>query len=185
MTRLFGPKCELHVYTEGALSKYGKPAKKHIIKDLHMEFDIELFAARGKKASPNTARVTVHNLAKATRDLFSEAHQGMEFMAGYGDDVGLIFAGQITNVLHERVDNGYATTIYAGDGVKAFETQYFGKSYSAGTPITQILFDMCTNIGLPYSIDTLGFDLLLSGETYSGMTKDCLDTVCKDRGLEW
>lgn len=185
---LFDPRVEVHIYTGGRTLPTGE---KYIIsrdvdgEDLDVEFDIETFAAQGKKASPNTARISVYNLAEGTRKLLSYEHQAVEVYAGYGDSIGLIFLGETTNITHEHEDVDWRTDIYAADGIKSWETQYFNRSYKAGVLVSKVLADMASAIQLPYSIDTLDIDVLLKGQSFAGRAKDVLDEFTKDRGLEW
>jgi hypothetical protein len=174
--RLYQPKIELHVYV--GLQKFE-------IRELDMEFEAELFLARGKKAAPNTCRVSVYNLSQASRDLFSEEHQAIELYAGYGDSLGMIFVGETTNVSHERERTGWRTDIYAADGIKAWETLYFRGSFPAGTPSAVVLTEMAKATGLAFTVDTFDADVLLKGESFDGRVKDTLDAFCKDRDLEW
>ena len=182
MTRIFHPNTELRVTANNIQTIIKEDSTG---KNLDMAFEIELFAGTGKKSNPNTAKISVWNLKESNRLLFSEEHQAVEFRAGYGDNLGLIFSGQTTNVLHEFEAPNWRTDIYAGDGIKEWETAYFNKSYSAGTGIDKILTDMCVATGLPYVIDTFIPDDLLYGESYSGLVKDTLNTVCAARNLEW
>jgi len=177
--KLFGPQCVLEVIASN---------KKYTIKDLHMDFDIEAFAGGKAGSKPNTARISVFGLSEASRQLFTEEHQAIRFSAGYGDNVGLIFAGQTTNVVHEREPLQWRTDIYAGDGVKQFQTLYFIRSYSAGTRITQILEDLLEESSLPYTINadvSSNAETLLYGENYTGRIATCLDLLCQDRDWEW
>lgn len=182
MTRLFDPKCELTVYsgTDG-----------FEIKDLDMSFDIETFAGTGEKSNPNTAKISIWNMSTESRNLFGgEEYQAIEFRAGHGDDIGLIFSGQITSVQHVKEKTSYRTDIFAGDGIKEFSTQNFGKSYTSGTLISIILSDLISAMGIPSVIDpvvveTIASEVLLQGETYSGLVKDCLNRFANDYELEW
>lgn len=182
MANLYNRKTELHVYSGGV---------RTIIKGdndgLDLDFDVEAFAGEGPKSSPNVAKINVYNLRPGKRNLFGEEHQAVELYAGYGDDIGLIFLGETTNVVntYERNQQRWVTTIYAGDGIKDWSTRYFNRSYSKGTLVSQVLQDMADATGLPSTIDTLDIDTLLRGETFSGLVKDVLTDFCEDRGLDW
>ncbi len=183
MGRLFGPHCKLEVYAGN--KKYTIPGDAN---GMHMDFDVSAFAGGKAGSKPNQARITVYGLAEATRQLFTEEHQAISFYAGYGDDPGLIFAGQTTNVVHEQEPAQWRTDIYAGDGVKEFDTLFFIKSFSAGTRITQILDDLCVASTLPYTLNdevASNDETLLAGENYAGKVATCLDDLCQDRDWEW
>jgi hypothetical protein len=155
-----------------------------------MDFSVELFAGEGKKSNPNTAKISIYNLKEDTRNLFSEEHQVIEFYAGHGDDIQMIFSGQTTSVTHVKGNTFYRTDIAAGDGVKDFTTKKISKSYAAGTPSAVVLSDILVAFGMPFVIDptatsTIAGEVLLQSETYSGMAKDVLNTFTADNGLEW
>jgi hypothetical protein len=162
-------------------------ARSYTISGLHMAFIVESFtpAEKSSDSKPNTAKISVWNLAEATRQLFTEEHQAIEFYAGYGDNIGLIFSGELTNVIHEKERLDWRTDLYAGDGIKDWTTKYFNRSYPAGSSITQIINDMCDATDLAKSIDIFIDSILLRGESYAGLVKDCLTKITKDRGLQW
>jgi len=173
---LFDRRCELHVFTTG---------QKTIIKDLDMEFDI--LATSDSK--PNTATITVFNLNETNRSLFSEDTLGVEYYAGYGDDIGIIFQGSwdpensVVHHVKEGVD--WVTTFQTGDGFKEFMNSFFDKTYSAGTPVKTILSDVAAVLGLPVFLDFDDGIQMIHGGWYSGKAKDVLDDVVADYGLSW
>jgi hypothetical protein len=186
MSELYNRHTKLVVYAGLQKTVFDKVGEDY----LHVDFDIETFAGTGKKSNPNTAKIVIYNLNESHRGLFTEEHQAIEFYAGYGDDIGLIFVGETTNVINRKVKTPGAapyweTTIYAGDGIKDWTTRTFSKSYSAGTPVSIVLQDMIATTELPSVIDIFEDSMLLAGESYSGLVKDVLNDFTADRGLEW
>ena len=181
--RLFDPAVKLEFIA--ANKKYTIPGGAD---GLHFDFSVEAFAGGIAGSKPNTAIITVYGLSEATRNMFSEEHQAISFYAGYGSATGLIFAGQTTNVVHDKEPTQWRTDIYAGDGVKQFQTLFFIRSFSAGTRITQILTDLLDATTLPYTINadvSSNSETLLAGENYAAKISTCLDVLCQDRGWEW
>jgi len=176
MTLLFDRKVELHVFLQ---------SEKYIIKDLHMSFDI--LATRDSK--PNTAKINVYNLSESTRNLFSSETTGIEFWAGYGDDLGMIFRGswyEDTSIFrHRKEGTNWATEIETGDGLKEFQNTYFDKSYTSGTVIIDIINDVANAMGLPVSNDLALSQTLNSCAVYSGKAKDMLDDLSNEWGFDW
>jgi hypothetical protein len=174
MTILFGRNTELRVFAGGS---------QYTIRDLHMDFDI--LATRDSK--PNQAKITVWNLSSTTRNLFSENLQGIEFLASYGTDPPvLLFRGATNNVLHTPGKMEYQTAIFAGEGQKEFTESVFNKSYASGTPVKQILKDLTAALGLPAEIDDeTVVQVLETGLSLSGRTKNVLDQVTGDYSLTW
>ena len=180
--KFFDRKLDLVVYTD---------TQAYTIKNLHMDFNILLRKPKKTKKKeqqqpkPNQAQIVIFNLSEDTRGLFTEAHRGIDFKAGYGEDVSLIFRGNTVNVFHENLKPGWMTTIFASDGHKEWSTANFNKSYSRGTPITVILSDLGLAMGMPAKIDYSRADTLLVGASYSGKVKDVLNIVCGNYDLTW
>ena len=176
MTLLFDRKIELHVFLE---------LEKYVIKDLHVAFDI--LATRDSK--PNTAKITVINLSESTRNLFSEETTGIEFWAGYGDDLGMIFRGgwhKETSIFkHYQDGQNWMTDIETGDGLKEYQDTYFDRSYSKGTLITLVLTDIAAAMGLPVVNDFIGLDALNSGAVFSGKAHSVLDDLANEYKFAW
>lgn len=171
--KLFGRKVKLVVYADNTA---------RTIEDLWIDFEIKVSRAR----QPNTAKITVWNLSDKTRGIMASSHQGLEFYAGYGDTTVLIFAGETTNVVNVEQGIDRRTVLYAGEGIKNFETKFFKKTYEAGTFIKTIFEDMAKAYGLPYTIDDPLFeDKLVKGASYTGRVKDVLQKAVKDYGYEW
>lgn len=161
---------------------YTRPRLGSIIKDLHMDFEIDLTSSK----DPNVATFSVYNASPGMRNKFSEDHQALEFFAGYGDSPILLFRGNTKNVYHEKSEVDYKTIIIAGDGEKEYKTKKFSQSFPAGTPITQILRAVCATMGLPASVGGLiDTDTITASESYDGLCKDIIDGICKDFDLEW
>lgn len=178
--RFYGRSTKLVVYADGKAHTYeSKPGK------LGLDVDFDIRATLTKE--PNQASpIRVHKLSKDSQKLFSEAHQAVEFWAGYGDDLVLAFSGTTSNVVSSKLSSGYATEIYAGDGLKEFETRYFNKSYRKGTPVIFIFKALADALGLPSVIDAPSFpNRLQSGTSYFGRARDVLDMETKNHGYTW
>ena len=159
---------------------------KHKFTDLHVEFEVLM----NRNSKPNQAKISIYNLAKKTRGLFSEQHQSVEFKASYGDvDPILLFWGSTTNVVHSHPGVDWKTTIYAGDGQKEFTSTTFSKTYSAGTLLMQVLRDLTDAMGLQANIDLVTNGLVTKKSfksfTCEGLAKTCLDQTCEANSLSW
>jgi hypothetical protein len=176
----FNRKVELTVYTEN---------EKHVITDLHFAFNVSLRRPVQSKQKnppmPNQALVKVYGLSDKSRNLFEDAHKGIDLKAGYGDVLSLIFRGVTTNVYSARFGTDWETVISAADGHAEFSTARFNKAYSKGTTISSIVKDLGDAMGMPPVIDYDRPDVLLSSMSFQGRVKDCLDTVCQNWDLTW
>lgn len=157
---------------------------KHKFTDLHVEFEI----ITNRDSKPNQAKISIYNLAKKTRGLFSEQHQVVEFSASYGDIKPiLLFWGSTTNVVHSHNGVDWKTTIYAGDGQKEFSTIPFSKTYAAGTLLMLVLRDLTDAMGLQANIDVslAKNQQAFKSFTCEGLAKTCLDQTCEANDLSW
>jgi len=91
---LFNPQVKLVVYAD---------SQSYEITGLYMDFEIK--ASTDKE--PNKAKISVYNLSEKTRNLFSDSHQAIEFYAGYGDNTVLIFSGETSNALNEKMSSKF------------------------------------------------------------------------------
>lgn len=149
-------------------------------------YDIEFDIMLDETDKPNRAKITIYNLSESQRNFIEANHQGIEFSAGYKDDVGMIFRGVTTNVIHHHGRLNWVTEIYSGEGEKELVNNVFQKSYTAGTQVLVILKDIIAEIGLPFELDfTDIFVVLPRGRSFSGRVKEALTKVTKAHGLEW
>lgn len=174
---LYDRKCVLYVYAGD---------EKYEIDELDMDFRIELTI----EPEPNSAEITIYGLQPLTRLLFSEAHQAIEFHAGYGDDTAMIFSGVTANVVHSKTSVDWMTTIYAYDGLDALvdPQNKFNKAYSKGVSVGRIVEDVAEHLGIPYFIaeeTTSDSDVTPYGVVYSGVPKKILTQLMWDFDLEW
>jgi len=170
---LFNPQVKLVVYAD---------SQSYEITGLYMDFEIK--ASTDKEL--NKAKISVYNLSEKTRNLFSDSHQAVEFYAGYGDNTVLIFSGETSNALNEKSGTEWRTDIYAGAGLKSYETKYFSKTYAKGSDVKQIFKDMASAYGMASYIEEPLFETKLLGSvTYAGRVKDVLTKACQNHGMSW
>lgn len=159
--------------------------ESYTIEKLDIDFSID--TSRESKAL-NSAEIVVWNLSEATRKNIDENFLSLEFYAGYGGVPKLIFTGRIIECKSERIGVDWKTTFQALDGGTNHFDKYYNKSWSTGTPIQTILADVVASMGLPFDmLPTLIplSQMLYTGVTYSGKSKDVLDEICKTHGLIW
>ncbi|CTQ67107.1 phage protein [Roseibium alexandrii] len=94
--------------------------------------------------SPNQIEVKLFNLSKSSRNSIGKEFQGLTLEAGYlppqgGGNVGIIGKGRIRDVESERVGPDIITTIYCGDGDKAFRKATISETIQKGTPIPDVV----------------------------------------------
>jgi hypothetical protein len=98
----------------------------------------------------------------------------------------LIFKGTTINVSHRQVGVDWVTEIVAGDGNQEFLESTYRKSYKKGTPVSLILTELATAMGVPFTIDFIDPTALIKrGTVVSGKVKDILDQFADDYYLSW
>lgn len=107
---------------------------------LSISFNVE----KSGKSEPNKAKIEIRNLSRDTEaDLLKRFKEQRaqrtpvvcELSAGYGDDIGIIFRGDIRS-LTPRVDGTERVMgVIASDGAHAYKTARVSRSFAAGTTV--------------------------------------------------
>jgi hypothetical protein len=116
------------------------------ITDLDMAFEIE----KNLTPEPNTCHVEVYNFSAENRATLSKYDQVPVLLkAGYYDQVGIIFHGDMQSCIHEKVGPTWKTVLASGDGVLAVQTARINKSFAKGTRIKAIIQEIAKQLKLP------------------------------------
>lgn len=107
------------------------------ITSLKMKFDID----KDGDKNANSAVFWVWNLSDTTRGKLKKEFDRLQFEAGYKDEnnVGLIFDGHISDIVHERDNVDIITRIECGDGDKGLRCGTVSKSFDKGTSIKTLI----------------------------------------------
>lgn len=148
------------------------------------EFSID----RNTLSQANTASFTLINLAENTRNkIYKDQYQttvykGVEFYAGYGQDLSLLFKGNIKRAYSERTGTEFYTKIEAYDGGYAFVNGYSARSFNAGTPKNDILDSLISDLPkLKKGVVGKGFeDDLKKGNVYNDNTMQLLRAITNE-----
>lgn len=158
---------------------------------LSIEFDI----TRNTLSSSNIAQIRIYNLSQKNRDFirfdFSNytSNRMITLRAGYGNNLPIIFVGNITQAWSVREGIDFVTTIESFDAGFAFINGEIPSnvSFPKGTPMKNIyksLMGYLPNttygaIGNSYSIDKDGNPFLSTrSNTYQGNTVEALKRLC-------
>lgn len=111
--------------------------------ELMISFDV----TKGISSSANTANIDLYNLTESHRNAMGKEFDEVTLEAGYypptgGNNVGIIFKGNIRDVSHKRSGPDIITTISCGDGDKALRKGVINKSYPKNTPIKTVVDDV-------------------------------------------
>lgn len=92
---------------------------------LRCVFKVELSLA----SAPNTAEISVYNLAETTRARVGEADIDVEFEAGYAENIALIFKGKLDAGKSVREGVDWITTFQSTDGGKQLRSTRINLSF--------------------------------------------------------
>lgn len=113
------------------------------VNDIKIEFDV----VKGISSTENPATIKIWNLNEAHRNALGKELDDILLEAGYmplsgGDNVGVIFNGQIRDVEHKREGADIVTYLTNGEGDKAFRKSTISKTYKAGTEVKTVVEDI-------------------------------------------
>lgn len=97
---------------------------------------------------PNTAEITVTNLAESTRRQLQGKAIPVVLSAGYVDNEAVIFTGDARFIDHVREGADWSTRIKCGDGERAYQFQRFKGSFAPGTPIADVIRACAASLSL-------------------------------------
>lgn len=141
---------------------------------------------------PNTAEITINNLAETTRSRMQAQAAKVVVRAGYLNTVGQIFIGDAHNIEHLREGADWVTKIHAGDGARALTQGRVSQSFAAGTPVTDVVASISRVAGFDVSSVTKTGKLKeLEGRQFAqgyvahGSIGKELDKILRGAGFEW
>jgi hypothetical protein len=147
---------------------------------------------RDEKRTPNNAEIRVWNMSPDDRAKLAKASSiSVSLEAGYVDDVGQIFLGDLRSARSHKEPNGdIVTTICGGDGETAIRTARISRTFSAGTPVATVLKALASALGCEpgnsaAAAARLGAARLSKARTLSGLCYDELEAFCRTQGLRW
>lgn len=158
--------------------------------DLRIVFTVR----RTRKPDPNTATITVYNLSAKSRTALQDAKTiPTRLEAGYGNDLGQIFLGELRNAVSRREGPDWITTMETGDGEESFRTARINKSFKS-VNLEQIVQELADTMGVGLgnaiekaregkfadAVTELSNGVVLNGRSSQQMTR-----VLDAAGLEW
>lgn len=153
---------------------------------LRIAFSVE----RDEKRTPNNVELRVWNLSKTAREAIAASESvSLALEAGYVDDVGTVFQGDLRTARTNRDGPDLITTVCGGDGENAIRTARIKRTFSAGTPVATVLRELGAALGVGtgnISAAAAGLSGSLSkARTLHGSCADELEAFCRTQGLRW
>ena len=173
----------------------GTASGEHFI-DLS-ELQFKFIVKRGDTQTPNSANIRIYNVSRETEAALTGGptpeFTNVTLIAGYQDNYGLIFSGNIRYVMtgHENATDSFVE-IVAADGDAAYNFAFVNGSLAAGsTPADEIA--MCQNAMagvIPsasggYQTAALSGTAQARGSVLFGMARDHMRVIAKTTGSSW
>lgn len=181
------------------------------------QFDLKFRVEKTLKAEPNKCVIEVFNLSQEHRSQLAEQMPGktsvkkarkqakeqktsmpllgtipVRLEAGYGEDIDLLFLGDLRTCDTEIVDADYVTTLSTGDADKAFKTSRVSLAVGPKTPLNTVMAAVLKTLGLGLgNLSTVvqklqgGSTTLPRGAVLSGPTARVLSDLCRSADIEW
>lgn len=190
MSRLFKRVCALTVarpLTEAQLSVVDLPPNGTLIENLRVAFRCEKSLA----SEPNTAEITVYNLAEQPRGEIQRTPLYVRLDAGYDDQAERLFVGDLRPGSGRSVRRGvdWETTLEVGDAERAYKLARVSRSYRGGVDARTALAELAKAMGLSltYTADTERVlrSQYASGLSMHGPASRELSRVLAPHGLTW
>ncbi|MGH7249620.1 MAG: baseplate hub protein, partial [Minisyncoccia bacterium] len=116
------------------------------ISGLDIAFEIE----KDLEPEPNPCHIEIYNLSAQNRAILSkQARLPVVLKAGYRDQVGIIFQGDMISCAHIKEGPTWKTVLTNGDGANAIQTARIKKSFAKGTPIKAVIKEIAEQLKIP------------------------------------
>jgi hypothetical protein len=149
-----------------------------LISDLNISFQIE----RSYKLTDNTAKITIYNAQKSTRDKILQKDNNVILECGYEDEgSGRIFSGFIFESASKKNGTEWQTDLIcydygANDRNILNETPNFG--YKEGIPVTMVLNDIASMLNITISgIENASQIFMNNAKIFTGNLKNIIKNI--------
>jgi len=137
----------------------------------------------------NKSEIKIYNLSETSRTRIKEQGKHLKLFAGYKDDVGLIFRGDIREVAHVKNGTDIITTITAGDGDNSIENTAVNVTMGRGTPLIQhidmLVEKLSPDIKKGKYVGIDGLEGNKTATTFTGKVRDELDRLAEKYDFEY
>ncbi|WAX23099.1 hypothetical protein pA_gene0058 [Vibrio phage 13VT501A] len=179
--RLFKGDC----YVEFVLDTGETLAFDDINEEYGRRLDVDFNCLKTQSSHPNKSSARIYGINESNRNLITSRAKKIRLFAGY-DVLKLIATGDIVISTPKYEQPDWSIEVIFGDGQSAYQNSRTTISFSEGTSVKDIISKLSQNMGL--AIRQLPDQLkesINSGLSLSGLTKDAMDIITKDFGLDW
>lgn len=159
--------------------------ERNPVPGLRIQFEVK----RDLGKTPNKCKITITNLAPASRIEAERKPTYVILSAGHDGVARLLFTGNIQVAWSELKGTDWETYLILGDGADAFANARLNKSYKEPIDVLRVVTDCASSFGLklPPEIEQSA-DLrqaLKTGISVQGPTRDTLTRVLAPYGYGW
>ena len=152
------------------------------IEGLRITFDVD----SSTESTPNPAKISVYNLKKSTRSLLEAKGTRIILEAGYVNQRGIIWQGDVTKVRNKKDGPAMVTEIDGADGDNAYRNSRIERSFPPGTSTRAVIQALADEMGFPVaSFDNVPNTSYARGITLSGLVRKQMDDICAKNDLDW
>lgn len=151
---------------------------------------VQFSVAKQLGKEPNTASVTITNLARERRAQLQQYGGKFMLQAGHNDSIAQLFVGDIRRVETKQEGSDWNTSVLSGDGERAFNFGHVNESFGPNTGAPDILGKITGALGV--SLGNMSkASKILSGKKYTngytayGPAAAELDRLLEPEGLTW
>ena len=157
---------------------------------MRVAFSVE----RDHKRTANNCELAIWNLSKGSAQALAKLDVvPVQIEAGYADDTGVIFLGDLRSARTKRDGPDTVTRVSAGDGESKLRTARINRTFARGTPVGDVLGQLGRALGVnPGNLTQFqgarlanGLTTLQRALTISGAVSDELERLTRSCGLDW
>lgn len=152
---------------------------------LRVAFEIE----KSLRDDPNTARVTITNLAERTRAEVQRKPLYVRLEAGYDGNLERLASGDVLHARSLRAGPDWHTEIQIGDGLRALRFARVNRSFKGGTNALAVVKEAARALGLTFRASTAVERELraqyASGVVLDGSAADVMRRTLAPFGVSW
>lgn len=162
----------------------GDQSEAIAVKGLRIYFECK----KSRLPEPNKGEIHIYNLSRSTRSKIENEFTKVLVNAGYKDQVGQVFLGDIRNVFHQIEDENVITKIFVEDGGNGWQNGIVNQTVGSGVSLK----DTVTRLAQTFTNVTIG---TLNGVdqgkvndddvAFSGATKDVLNHLASTYNFNW
>lgn len=119
--------------------------------------------------------------------VYVKSGDAIRLLAGYDDDIGVIFTGTVTNVFREREGANIVTRLLCRAGDSAVDTGIANTSYDAGASLYDVLTDLSQAWGKRLNVNQSRTEQIIfnSGYIADGDITRAIDDLALAYGFNW